>query len=125
MRDNSGLAVSFALKTTVRSVAALGDAIREYPGYSPTLLRETPNGIGTAVATLTTGTDPFCRLRVPQITEQWAAERATAAAHNRRDPCAAADSMACADARPATVLADLNGPTDPMETSRLAKNGRT
>jgi len=37
LRDNSGLAVSFALKTTESSVAALGDAIREYPAYSPTL----------------------------------------------------------------------------------------
>jgi hypothetical protein len=78
--------VSFALKTTDSSVAALGDAIREYPGYSPTLLRETPSGIGTAVATLTTGTDPFCRLRVPEITEQWAAARAAATARHRRDP---------------------------------------
>jgi len=86
LRDNSGLAVSFALKTTESSVAALGDAIREYPGYSPTLLRETPNGIGTAVATLATGTDPFCRLRAPEITEQWAAERAAATARHRRDP---------------------------------------
>jgi S-DNA-T family DNA segregation ATPase FtsK/SpoIIIE len=86
LRDNSGLAVSFALKTTESSVAALGDAIREYPGYSPTLLRETPAGIGTAVATLTTGTDPFTRLRVPLITEQWAAGRAAGTARNRRDP---------------------------------------
>jgi S-DNA-T family DNA segregation ATPase FtsK/SpoIIIE len=86
LRDNSGLAVSFALKTTESSVAALGDAIREYPGYSPTLLRETPAGIGTAVATLTTGTDPFTRLRVPEITEQWAAERAALTARHRRDP---------------------------------------
>ncbi len=86
LRDNSGLAVSFALKTTESSVAALGDAIREYPSYSPTLLRETPNGIGTAVASLTTGTDPFCRLRVPEITEQWAAARAAATACHRRDP---------------------------------------
>jgi S-DNA-T family DNA segregation ATPase FtsK/SpoIIIE len=89
LRDNSGLAVSFALKTTESSVAALGDAIREYPGYSPTLLRETPNGIGTAVATLSTGTDPFTRLRVPEITEQWAAQRAAATASHRRDPLAA------------------------------------
>jgi len=86
LRDNSGLAVSFALKTTESSVAALGDAIREYPGYSPTLLRETPTGIGTAVATLTTGTDPSTRLRVPEITEAWAQARAAATAHNRRDP---------------------------------------
>jgi hypothetical protein len=75
-------------------VAALGDAIREYPGYSPTLLRETPNGIGTAVATLGTGTDPFTRLRVPEITEQWAATRAAATAHHRRDPRAAVPSAA-------------------------------
>src|ERR1022692_1283234 len=86
LRDNSGLAVAFALKTTESSVAALGDAIREYPGYSPTLLRETPNGIGPAVVTLTTGTDPFTRLRVPLITEQWAAARAAASACHRRDP---------------------------------------
>lgn len=31
-------------------------------------------------------TDPFCRLRVPEITEQWAAARAAAIAHHRRDP---------------------------------------
>jgi hypothetical protein len=86
LRDNSGLAVSFALKTTESSVAALGDAIREYPGYSPTLLRETPDGIGTAVATLTTGTDPFTRLRVPEITEDFALVCATASACHRRDP---------------------------------------
>ncbi len=95
LRDNSGLAVSFALKTTESSVAALGDAIREYPGYCPTLLRETPNGIGTAVATLTTGTDPFTRLRVPEITEQWAAERAAATACHRRDPRALVPAEPC------------------------------
>jgi hypothetical protein len=50
------------------------------------LLRETPEGLGTAVVTLPTGTDPFCRLRVPEITEQWAAERAAATACHRRDP---------------------------------------
>jgi DNA segregation ATPase FtsK/SpoIIIE, S-DNA-T family len=77
--------VSFALKTTESSVAALGDAIREYPGYNPTLLRETPTGIGTAVVSLTTGTDPFCRLRVPEITEAFGAARAAATACHRRD----------------------------------------
>ena len=93
LRDNSGLAVSFALKTTECSVAALGDAIREYPGYSPTLLRETPNGIGTAVTTLTTGTDPFTRLRVPEITEQWAAR----ARHRDRAPPARSENAGAFD----------------------------
>ena len=104
LRDNSGLAVSFALKTTESSVAALGDAIREYPGYSPTLLRETPTGIGTAVATLTTGTDPFTRLRVPEITEQWAA--ATRRCHRMppaRPANARADRSRARAARPVTT----------------------
>jgi S-DNA-T family DNA segregation ATPase FtsK/SpoIIIE len=65
LRDNSGLAVSFAIKTTESSVAALGDAIREYPGYSPTLLRETPNGIGTAVATLVGKRDRYAQPHLP------------------------------------------------------------
>ena len=55
------------LKTTESRVTALGDAIREHPGYSPILLPETPNGIGTAAVTLAAGTGPFCRLRVPEI----------------------------------------------------------
>jgi DNA segregation ATPase FtsK/SpoIIIE, S-DNA-T family len=111
LRDNSGLAVSFALKTTESSVAALGDAIREYPGYSPTLLRETPQGIGAAVVTLATGTDPFCRLRVPEITEQWAITRAAATAHHRRDPREVAASAITTDraqARP--DLAEVGTP---------------
>jgi hypothetical protein len=57
------------LKATESRVTALGDAIREHPGYSPILLPETPNGIGTAAVTLAAGTGPFCRLRVPEITE--------------------------------------------------------
>jgi hypothetical protein len=71
------------LKTTESRVTALGDAIREHPGYSPILLPETPNGIGTAVVTLAAGTGPFCRLRVPEITEQWAAARAAATTASR------------------------------------------
>jgi S-DNA-T family DNA segregation ATPase FtsK/SpoIIIE len=111
LRDNSGLAVSFALKTTESSVAALGDAIREYPGYSPTLLRETPQGIGTAVVTLATGTDPFCRLRVPEITEQWAIARAAATAHHRRDPRKVVASVIATDrAQARSDLAEAGTP---------------
>ncbi|MFY9891084.1 MAG: hypothetical protein WAK71_22410 [Streptosporangiaceae bacterium] len=106
--------MSFALKTTESSVAALGDAIREYPGYSPTLLRETPNGIGTAVATLTTGTDPFCRLRVPEITEQWAAERAAATACHRCDPHA----VHPAEAAPAQLALTQAGAANPSPITR-------
>jgi S-DNA-T family DNA segregation ATPase FtsK/SpoIIIE len=86
LRDNSALAVSFALKTNESAVAALGDDIREYQGYSPTLLRGMPGGIGTAVVTLPSGQDPFCRLRVPLVSEDWAARRAVETAHLMRDP---------------------------------------
>jgi DNA segregation ATPase FtsK/SpoIIIE, S-DNA-T family len=110
LRDNSGLAVSFALKTTESSVAALGDAIREYPGYSPTLLRETPSGIGTAVATLTTGTDPFTRLRVPEITEDFALACATASACHRRDPHTTSLARADVNATSAPIVIPAHAP---------------
>jgi hypothetical protein len=60
LRDNSALAVSFALKTNGSSVAALGDAIREYQGYSPTLLREMPQGVGQARTFLPTSSESGC-----------------------------------------------------------------
>src|SRR5580692_6296380 len=101
------------LKTTKSRVTALGDAIREHPGYSPILLPETPNGIGTAVVTLEAGADPFCRLRVPEITEQWAAARAAATTASRLVapvPLAEPDSAGNAQpwsSRPASALRSL------------------
>lgn len=50
--------MSFGLKTNESSDAALGDAIRAYPGYIPTLLRETPSRIGAAVATFGASAKP-------------------------------------------------------------------
>ena len=54
------------LKTTESRVTALGDAIREHPGYSPILLPETPNGIGTAAVTLAAGTGPSADSESPR-----------------------------------------------------------
>jgi hypothetical protein len=99
------------IATSGGALTVATDRIREYPGYSPTLLRETPHGIGTAVVTLATGTDPFCRLRVPEITEQWAITRSAATAHHRRDPREVAASTITTDraqARP--DLAEVGTP---------------
>lgn len=88
IRDNCTLGLSFAVKTREAAVCGLGEAIRDYPSYSPTGLRERPTYIGVATATLPSGSDPFVRLRVPEITEEAAADRARATSHLRADPSA-------------------------------------
>jgi DNA segregation ATPase FtsK/SpoIIIE, S-DNA-T family len=85
IRDNCPLAISFAVRTKEAAVAALGDGIREYPSYCPTGLQD-PAYTGVCTASLRTGMSPFVRVRVPEITEQAAAQRAAATAHLRADP---------------------------------------
>jgi DNA segregation ATPase FtsK/SpoIIIE, S-DNA-T family len=85
IRDNCPLAISFAVRTKEAAVAALGDGIREYPSYCPTQLQDRAY-TGVCTASLRTGMSPFVRVRVPEITEQAAAERAAATAHLRADP---------------------------------------
>jgi S-DNA-T family DNA segregation ATPase FtsK/SpoIIIE len=87
IRDNCGFGASFAVKTKDAAVAALGDHIREYPSYCPTTLQD-PAYVGVCTASLRTGTDPFVRLRVPEVTEEAAAVRAAETASVRRDPAA-------------------------------------
>lgn len=87
LRDNCGLGFSFAVKTRDAAVAGLGEAIKEYPGYCPTTLRDR-SMIGVATASLPTGSDPFVRIRVPEITEAAAAARAKETEHFRCDPTA-------------------------------------
>ena len=86
LRDNCGLGLSFAARTKDAAVAALGEGIREYAGYCPTLLRES---VGVCTATLTSGTDPYVRIRVPEVTEEAAEARAAETARFRRDPAKA------------------------------------
>ena len=45
-----------------------------------------PEYIGVCTAALRTGLDPYVRLRVPEVTEEYAAEVAVDTAHLRRDP---------------------------------------
>jgi S-DNA-T family DNA segregation ATPase FtsK/SpoIIIE len=86
IRDNCGFGVSFAVKTKDAAVASLGDQIREYPGVCPTTLQDPGAYVGVCTAALRTGTDPFVRLRVPEITEEAAAVRAAETAGKRSDP---------------------------------------
>ena len=85
IRDNCRYGLSFAVKTKEASVAVLGEQIRQFPTACPTTLQD-PGYIGVATASLRTGNDPFVRLRVPEITEAQAAERAADSVHARRDP---------------------------------------
>lgn len=84
LRDNAGCSVAFGVKTVEAAAATLGADIREYPGYSPVGLQD-PEHVGVCTTTLRTGFDPFTRVRVPEISEASAAERARATAHLRSD----------------------------------------
>jgi S-DNA-T family DNA segregation ATPase FtsK/SpoIIIE len=86
IRDVCQLGFSFAVRTRDAAVAGLGEHIRDYPSYCPTQLREKPTYIGVCTASLPTGADPFVRLRVPEISEDAAAQRATETAGFRSDP---------------------------------------
>lgn len=74
IRDNCRLGVSFAVKTRDAAVAALGEHIRDYPGSCPSGLQD-PAYVGVLTASLRTGTDPFVRLRVPELTGHAARQR--------------------------------------------------
>jgi hypothetical protein len=75
-----------------------GEGIRGYPSYCPTGLQD-PAYIGVATASLTTGHDPFVRIRVPQLTEEAVAQRAHQTSGPRADP------YSCPTAVPATISA--------------------
>jgi DNA segregation ATPase FtsK/SpoIIIE, S-DNA-T family len=85
IRDNCPLSLSFAVRTKEAAVASLGDHIREYPGHCPTGLQD-PAYVGVATASLRTNMDPFVRVRVPEISDQAARQRAAQTASLRRDP---------------------------------------
>ena len=110
LRDNCGLGFAFATKTRDGAVAGLGESIKEYPSYCPTTLRDR-SMIGVATASLPSGSDPFVRLRVPEITEAAASARAAETAHLRADPTMApvpvSPIVRAADNTPAPMPADL------------------
>jgi len=85
IRDNCGLSLCFAVKTTEAAVATLGELIRDYPSFNPVTL-QADEYTGVCTASLRTGQDPFVRLRVPEVSEAAAAARAAETAPLRRDP---------------------------------------
>jgi S-DNA-T family DNA segregation ATPase FtsK/SpoIIIE len=72
---NAGLRLCFGVQTIDAAVSVLGDTIRQYPTVSPVTLQD-PESVGVLTAQLRTGTDPYVRLRVPEITEEAAERRA-------------------------------------------------
>ncbi len=89
LRDNTGLSLSFAQRTRDGSVAALGESIREFGSYCPTLLQ---GRVGVCTSTLPSGggKDPYVRVRCPEVTPEAAEARAAETARFRRDPSRAA-----------------------------------
>ena len=85
IRDLCQLGFSFATTTRAAAVCGLGEGIRDFPTYCPTGLRDR-SMIGVLTATMPSGSDPFCRIRVPEVTEQAAKARAAATAACRIDP---------------------------------------
>jgi S-DNA-T family DNA segregation ATPase FtsK/SpoIIIE len=100
IRDNCRIGLSFATRTIDAAVAALGEDIRAYPSYSPTQLLD-PAYTGVATASLPTAADPFVRLRVPEITEAAAEDRARVTARLRSDPDAALPTFTPTEPLPA------------------------
>jgi hypothetical protein len=84
IRDNCALGAAFGLKTSEGASAALGETIRQYPSYSPLMLRD-PAMVGVCAATLPTGTDPICLIRAPEVTEEFSAQRAAETSQFRRE----------------------------------------
>lgn len=86
IRDVCTVGISFATKTRDAAVAALGEAIRDYPSMCPTTLQERPKYIGCCTAALVDTNEAFTRLRAPYSPEDDSTRVAAATAHLRRDP---------------------------------------
>jgi DNA segregation ATPase FtsK/SpoIIIE, S-DNA-T family len=80
---NAGLRLCFGVQTIDAAVSVLGDTIRQYPTTSPVTLQD-PESVGVLTAQLRTGTDPYVRLRVPEVTEEAAGQRALETASKSR-----------------------------------------
>jgi DNA segregation ATPase FtsK/SpoIIIE, S-DNA-T family len=93
IRDICGLRFSFATQTRDAAVAALGEHIKEYPSVDPTTLQDKPTYVGVCTTNLKTGSDPFTRLRVPEISEAAADARAIETAAYRSDPVELLDTL--------------------------------
>jgi S-DNA-T family DNA segregation ATPase FtsK/SpoIIIE len=85
IRDLAGLRVCFGVATTESGVAVLGEDLRRYDSVSPTLLQG-EGYEGVATVRLSTGADPYTRLRVPFVDEDQADDVAKATAGLKERP---------------------------------------
>jgi len=95
VRDNAALRLCGAVQTVDAAVSVLGESIRSYPTVSPVAL-SAPEDAGIFVAQLRTAGAPYVRLRVPDITEADADERARLTAPLCRDPRSAIPALSAA-----------------------------
>ncbi|MEV7465877.1 cell division protein FtsK [Streptomyces kronopolitis] len=84
IRDVCPVGLSFAQKTAEAAVAALGEAVRDWPDANPIHLQD-PAYVGVASMALQ-GRPGFLRIRTPYVAETDAAEIAHTTAHHTRDP---------------------------------------
>jgi S-DNA-T family DNA segregation ATPase FtsK/SpoIIIE len=85
LRDLAGLRVCFGVATTESGVAVLGEDLRRFDSVSPTLLQG-EGYEGVATVRLSTGADPYTRLRVPYVDEDQADDVARKTAQLRERP---------------------------------------
>jgi len=86
IRDVCAVAASFAQTTSAASVAALGEAIREWPASDPMLLQG-PDYVGVASMRVE-GRLGFTRVRTPLVDDDDVARVCAASAQLTRDPAA-------------------------------------
>lgn len=80
LRDLAGLRICFQVATLESGIAVLGEDLRRYESASPTLLHGEEYA-GVATVRLATGSDPYTRLRAPDVSEDLADEVARSTAH--------------------------------------------
>ncbi|MFF8896076.1 FtsK/SpoIIIE domain-containing protein [Streptomyces lydicus] len=84
IRDVCPVGLSFAQKTAEASVAALGEAIRDWPDANPMHLQD-PSYVGVASMALQ-GRPGFTRIRTPYVADAHTTEIASATASHTCDP---------------------------------------
>ncbi|MFI0217299.1 cell division protein FtsK [Streptomyces lydicus] len=84
IRDVCPVGLSFAQKTAEASVAALGEAIRDWPDANPMHLQD-PAYVGVASMALQ-NRPGFTRIRTPYVADAHTAEIANISAHHTCDP---------------------------------------
>lgn len=111
IRDICQIRIGFASGTESAAEAILGERIKDYPSYSPTGLQEKPTYVGVCTANLRTGSDPFVRLRVPNVTDAEASAQALETAYLKSDP----EQLLALVLAPADTIPVQRSPLEPAD----------